>query len=609
MNKIQLLSAVALMGAAMVSSCSDFLDTSNKSLGQDVDGYFATETGKTAAQTQAYYCLQALGFNYLINSAGTDLYVPTRGKTDDSNYQRYSLTAEDENLASYYSNCYELIKYAYLYAEKSGEGTKGEAEGHFLADYGYYLLTQQFGGVPYIDHYVSDANRSYPRVSTDSIYTTIEADLENAYNNGGLAETDHQGYASKQAVAFLLSKFYLAHAWDNDTQVNDASRGTYTVNSTARFAKAAEWAVKAINGQQLTQSFETKWSPSNENNAEFIWSIQYDRTSYPGDKDDGGHAMQNYFGNYYGEVTATGLKQSSSYGGQSEKSFYLFDKGDERYDATFMTTMYNSAKPSGDSWNQYGYYAYYNNSSYASLPIAYQYFPHYMTTSEVEAIFRANPDQYKKGSNANAVYAYLLTSPAVKYTFNANGGFTKATVSYSALTGYSGGGEVGGGVAVKKFDDPNTQLKSDNTIDYRDIVVMDLSDAYLTAAEAYLMAGNESQALSYVNAVRTRANAGTISSFSAYAPSYTISGSFGDITALDCILDERARELYGQGMRWVDLRRTKQLIRYNIQFNPFISSVSEMSGIDGQVKWLRPIPAAAINGNDALTTADQNPGY
>ena len=132
---------------------------------------------------------------------------------------------------------------------------------------------------------------------------------------------------------------------------------------------------------------------------------------------------------------------------------------------------------------------------------------------------------------------------------------------------------------------------------------------YLTVAEAYLMAGDENEALDYVNQVRSRANAGVLSSFSAYEPDYSIKTSLGSITPLDVILDERARELYGQQVRWVDLRRTRQLVRYNLAFNKNISNINDMSNTSGEIKWLRPIPEQAINGNNALSNADQNPGY
>jgi hypothetical protein len=109
-----------------------------------------------------------------------------------------------------------------------------------------------------------------------------------------------------------------------------------------------------------------------------------------------------------------------------------------------------------------------------------------------------------------------------------------------------------------------------------------------------------------VNAVRERAKAGTLSSFSAYEPLYSTTR---DIRPLDVVLDERARELYAENQRWMDLRRTRQLVRYNVDFNYIIDNASAMSSANGEVKWYRPIPADEISSNTALTTADQNPGY
>lgn len=47
---------------------------------------------------------------------------------------------------------------------------------------------------------------------------------------------------------------------------------------------------------------------------------------------------------------------------------------------------------------------------------------------------------------------------------------------------------------VKKWDDPTASMGG-KTISYRDIVVLHASETYLTAAEAYYMAGNETAAL------------------------------------------------------------------------------------------------------------------
>lgn len=163
-------------------------------------------------------------------------------------------------------------------------------------------------------------------------------------------------------------------------------------------------------------------------------------------------------------------------------------------------------------------------------------------------------------------------------------------------------------LVCKKFDDPNTIQQQGSSNDYRDIVVFHVSDMYLTAAEAYLMMGNQQQALSYINAVRDRSHATHLASFADYVPDYELSESF-EVRPIDVLLDERARELWAETTRWVDLRRTKQLVRYNIEFNDNINSVEDMSDAHGNVKWLKPIPASEIATNIGITEADQNPGY
>ena len=113
----------------------------------------------------------------------------------------------------------------------------------------------------------------------------------------------------------------------------------------------------------------------------------------------------------------------------------------------------------------------------------------------------------------------------------------------------------------------------------------------------------------YINAVRTRAGVKTLNALSEYEPMYTVPSTFGDITLLDLLLDERARECYAEKTRFVDLRRTKQLVRYNVAFNSSVSGVANMTGVDGEIKWLRPIPSAELNNNTGMTAADQNAGY
>ena len=129
----------------------------------------------------------------------------------------------------------------------------------------------------------------------------------------------------------------------------------------------------------------------------------------------------------------------------------------------------------------------------------------------------------------------------------------------------------------------------DNNWVEADLAIYRLADVYLMYAEAVLRGGGGSMstAVGYINALRTRANASTV--------------SFID---LNFILDERSREL-----SWENTRRT-DLIR----FGKFTSATylwpwkgNAKDGIAvGEYRNLFPIPNNDLVVNPNLV---QNPGY
>lgn len=616
MKKYKLLSLIATLFAGFaLTACSDFLDAKNKTAGgQTAEEFFSKDA--SSLLVSAYSSMKSIVFSPDLFCRGTDLYIHTRGQATTV-FDTFTMTAEDNTVKSFYSNVYKTINYANGVISYAGADSQLGQEARFLRAYGYYLLTQHFGGVPYITKYINDAERNYPRTPLADIYQSVIEDLTDLYNNSSLADQDHTGRASKQSVAALLAKVYLAAGWDIDTSLGDAAQGTYTVNSTEKFTQAAAWAEKAINGINLTMSFEDKWSPFNEGNAEEIFSIQYERNGYGGDISEGGHSMQNNFGGYYGPYNAGGIKNVGSNDQQSQKSMYLFEKGDKRYEATYMTLMYNAEKDASGqaAWGTQGYYAYYNvtDTDKSKLDICKKYFPYYYTEAEVEEWIAANKSHLVVDSKyANQdVRVSLLTLPRVTtWVFAIDkdnpGGDAKITKSTTALLDYNN--QTSNGVCVKKFDDASSDYTDTNN-DYRDIVLFHVSDMYLIAAEAYLMAGQTAQALAKLNAVRQRAGVATLNAFGDYDPQYSTSTAF-TLTPLDVILDERARELYAEGHRWMDLRRSKQLVRYNLEFSKeYVKSVAQMSNTKGEIKWYRPIPANEISANTGINIEDQNPGY
>ena len=600
MNKNIYISVFAvLLTGLFMTSCSDFLEAENKSAGgQTADDYFGKDPN--ALLTAAYSSLKSISFSTDFFSRGTDLYIHTRGSSS-TEFDTYDMTPENNTVKSFYSNIYKTINLANGVISYAGEDSKLSHEARFLRNYGYYLLTQHWGGVPYITKYINDAETNYPRTDLQEVYANIIADLEDLYTNSQLDDQNHDGRASKQAVAALLAKVYLSAGWDLNTNLTDAATGTVSTTGTENFTKAAAWAERATNGINLTMSFADKWSPFNEGNAEEIFSVQYERSGYPDDITKGGHSMQNTFGGYYGNVDE-GMKGVHSDDQQSEKSMYLFEPGDLRYEATYMTTFYNAKKPEGSTtanWGTEGYYAYYNVADLSNFPIAKKYFPYWYSKADVEAYIAEHADQLAlrtaEGYASDVRIALLQLPKVTLWTYNNKGELVAAEQDIATYNV-----QTSNGVCVKKFDDPASDQVGDNN-DYRDIVLFHVSDMYLIAAEAYLMAGQTDQALSKVNAIRSRAGVATLTSFDKYDPQYSMPSSF-TITPLDVILDERARELYGEGHRWMDLRRTRQLARYNVAFSEYVSDASK-------IKWLRPIPANEIESNTGMTKEDQNPGY
>lgn len=96
---------------------------------------------------------------------------------------------------------------------------------------------------------------------------------------------------------------------------------------------------------------------------------------------------------------------------------------------------------------------------------------------------------------------------------------------------------------VLKFFDDEAEPTDRNH--FKNVMVYRLAETYLIGAEAALNLGNASKAMDYVNVVRNRANAASVSSVD-----------------LQTILDERARELAFEGQRWFTLKRTGKLYEF-----------------------------------------------
>ena len=618
------MSALGLATVAGLSSCSDFLDTDNKST-VTPESQFSDISGWNQQLNNAYYALRDVYSDPKVFCQGTDLYTVGQNASAPV-LQSYQYSSDNEDVTNLYKRTYAAINYANCVL-KYCKDDKLNDQARFVRDYCYYILTQQFGSVPYITDYIESASTNYPRTDLATVYANVIADLKEIIANGNLesvsSEKDARGRASVIGAKALLAKVYLAAGWDLQTTVNDAKNGTYTVNSTEYFTEAAKYASEVADAVPLTQSFDKKWDFDNNEkgtNAETLFSIQYDRAT-SSDKVTGGHDQQHNFALYMGSNTL-GVKGVKSDLCPTERVYYAFDKGDDRFEGTFMTTVYGY-DGNESNWSKQGYWAFYNanDDEKAKLSIAFKYFPWYTEDSEIEAYCTAHAAQFVTTGMKSTTKVFKVAENSTCKAYAANGSYDAKNSATYTQPFSSAIQKIGCLPPVRKFDDKNTTSDCKQSGgDYRDVVVLNASEIYLVAAEAYLMMGDDANSLKYLNAVRTRSHASYLNSFSDYKRydwGYNDAGgyvSFGQtdsygltINKLDVILDERMRETLGEYYRWMDLRRTHQLVRYNTTYCGL--SVNNMTGNDGQIKWLRPIPENEIQINSGITAADQNPGF
>ena len=161
MKKNIYLSVIAALFAGFtLTACSDFLEAENKTAGgQTADDFFSKDA--SALLTAAYSSLKNYAFSTDLYSRGTDLYIVTRGKSV-SDFDTYTFNTENSTITNLYSNVYRTINLSNGVISYAGPDSQLGQEARFLRNYGYYLLTQQFGSVPYITEYINSAEKDFP---------------------------------------------------------------------------------------------------------------------------------------------------------------------------------------------------------------------------------------------------------------------------------------------------------------------------------------------------------------------------------------------------------------------------------------------------------------
>lgn len=563
-----------LAASLAFTACSDFLEQDNKS-NVPTEEFYNTANGFASLTNSAYSSLRTIySAQPQLFVAGTDLYAD--GKSQGVVMGQYTFTTDEGIIKDFYDRCYKGIQLANSVIAY-GETTEDNAqrlqyidEARYLRAWWYFQLVQQFGPVALNTEMFESAVMSHERTDLATVYQFIIDEftyLASADSHLLERASSGVGRANKRAAAFYAAKAYLTRGWldGTDYEAQEAS-----IAQASDFDNAVTYARQAINGELPALSIEEAFDVNNEENDELFWSVQYSSSAVENPVDDGSY-QQSQFGAYQGGSEKPRNKAIDGNFAPSLRLQQMYTRGDGRLEQTFMLEFHEA------------YFDWYTNPT---SKILYYYAPAWATDEDIAA-WRAD--------DPNGIKTETIVSKTV-----AEGGIAPSNGQPASYKDRRT--QDFGNAAIKKFDDyTETSIANrSTTCSMHDVVLARLGEAYLIAAEAYYKKGDMRQAAEMINNLRQRP--GTIKS--GYETAMHVDAA--DIT-IDFILDERARELAGEYVRWTDLKRTHKLIEYVTEYNEDGVELSALTGPDGKYKILRPIPQAAIDLNQAHV--EQNPGY
>jgi len=599
---------IVLLVALVGTSCEDFLKEESIS-SQLADSYYTTESGFEDLVKSCYPLLRDITTQQAhqrLSMMGTDIFgfvdagydEATAEPGDPLNIYSEAFTSADEDVEMLWDILYKEIGRANTVITRAeavvgmDEGLKairvGEAK--FLRALCYFYAVQQWGDVPMPLEETTGAGKEVERIAAATVYTQILTDLTDAEAVLPPSSPDY-GRATKGAAQFLLSKVYLTRGWNYNNSLG---------GNAGDFDKALEYADKIISAYPLVNGYKnlfplhsenplTETSPSQDaKNSEVVFAVQYsdDVLTYLSDvafgSDIEGNNRHSIFGKGAEDIPGS-VGRTSDYNRNMSRydtnpaMYRLFDPvKDSRYDHNFVEALY-----------------------------ALQDVPSFIV-NETTTIDIAQGD--------TVVYFRAWNDPADLVDKGIDVGGTKlyAVINQDeiGIVDVSPFHENHKTQMMWKFWEPGIPYGDDfGTFDF---ALFRSAEAYLIAAEAIVKGadnGSMGGAENYYNAIVDRAVGAGTDPMAAAVPedlaslataSYRATSSSIDV---DLILDERARELMGEGMRWYDLKRTGTLIERTTRMNPWTAAKEKIN----EDHYLRPIPLSELDRSSS--DIPQNSGF
>lgn len=529
---------------------------------------FITLVNSAYSEQRAWYGKED---GLFMGEAGTDLWFNSNKDNyaiETMRYENFTPSTSNPNKAAW-KLLYKAINLCNAGINRIGnagftdtvERNSSEGELRFLRAFYYWHVVETYGGVMLSTKETVGVVLTATRNPVKDFYQLMTEDLEYAVKYLPVSRGADYSRATKKSALGLLARVYLSGAY-------------YYTGAEAQswFKKAQDAAQEVINrkaefGVDLWANYADLWKPqNNKQNKEALYTISNSNNTAL-NYDGNANRMHLWFLTTYS--SKPGMQLSVQYGKDNNRRFmparalldFYDESKDARYDGSFQEVwICNKAY----TWTAADVANYKKDPSL----IGKQMIPGSDTMMYIT----------KKSIPDKALRPYIVIDR--DSTYHANGSIYGANDF----------------VQLKKFMDPITRASANAYPGYLDIFVIRLAEMYLIGAEAAFRQGNNNAAAAYINVLRTRA---AIKTPVDYTSDMQITAA--DIN-LDFILDERARELAGEHLRWFDLKRTGKLVDRIHQYNLDVTQVQPFHV-------LRPVPQVEL---DALTNGKefgQNEGY
>lgn len=654
MKRIQIKTFIATttLLVLVLLGCSDILEEQPRSI--FTPEYFKTEKGVQGGLTALYaHTRNIYGNGYLYGGmqSGTDESTWGQNVNNDSKNADFSgvgnLSSQNNPYAGIWGVFPNINTASGIIENAEAVGTISDAlvaEARFFRAFDYFLLVQNFGGVP-LDlgagelKFNTSAVRTSVRNTVPEVYTkAIFPDLTRAVADLP-DESRLTGTANKTLARLYLAKAYLTYAWwlqnpNNIPTYPEAPRTDPDGHDASwYFQEAYNIAADGINMKPgsigLLDYFYDVNEGSNDRNKEMLLYADHTEGSdlYNGANVTGwgsGSSPGSFAGWFhtwnYTELRAA-LEPGGSYGTvsigreavqphgrpwtgvapthETIKNTFGDKTNDSRYDGTF-TTVYRG------NWqrNNIAATTLYNANG---LPIQME---------EPVLTFLDEDDAavvYPSGAGNSGVGAGVLPGRA-DFVINPTG---ISRIVYPNLWK----------LGPYRTDNGNTMGQA-NVSYTRPFPIAKFSELYFVAAEAAVKGastsaidGTDGSARSLINVIRARAgkwrydNNGKTDKIEDNSAAM-IAATPANIT-VDYILDERTREYYGEGIRWYDLARTQTWHTRSASYTICGTAKGDHTPVTVNrniplTAYLRPIPQSQFDrmeGSDADLANYQNPGY